>query len=65
MEFSVGAATATVTVSLPLTAFKTAVIAAPPSAFPVARPLLLTATIPLGLAPQVTMPDISCVLASL
>src|SRR6202023_318971 len=50
---------------MPLTVFKKALIGAAPSAFPVASPLLLTATIPLGLALQVTDADISCVLASL
>ena len=50
---------------MPLTVFKKALIVAAPSAFPVASPLLLTATIPLGLALQVTDADISCVLASL
>src|SRR5260370_26379840 len=63
MELSVGAMTATVSVAL--TMFKMAVIVAAPSAFPVAIPLLLTATIPAGLALQVTEADISCVLASL
>jgi hypothetical protein len=63
MEFSVGATTATV--SMPLTVFKVALIVAAPSAFPVAAPLLLTETIPLGLALQVTEADISCVLESL
>ena len=63
IEFRVGDTTATVI--MPLTVFKKALIVAAPSAFPVASPLLLTATIPLGLALQVTDADISCVLASL
>src|SRR5271168_971604 len=57
MDSSVGATTAMASVAL--TPAKLVVIVAAPSAFPVASPLSLTATMPFGLAPQVTEADIS------
>src|ERR1700733_4273919 len=65
MEIDLSVGASTVTVSIALTVSETAVIVAAPSAFPVARPFVLTATMPPGIALQATEADISCVLASL